>query len=204
MATQAQVDELLEKMSLERSRLLEVAVGLTPAQARFAPPDAEGEAGWTPLEQLAHLWEMELAYDAFVEACLAAENPNLGALLLPKPPIILEDAHAHTVGDLIDGLNSERATTLALIARLPLTAYDRVGTHPAFGTLTVLQWLRSFYRHDRQHGAQIEGLESDYKPRFLGPEVDQRKLRRQLGAERLRRPSTMDEHLAALREQSPP
>src|SRR5262249_24873702 len=156
------------------------------------PPDGQGEEGWTPLEQLAHLWEMEFAYVAFVEACVATENPDLGDLLLPKPPVLLEDANGHSVAELVNELRAERAKTLALIARLPLPSSDRIGTPPAFGPLTVLQWLRSFYRHDRQHRAQIEGRESDYQPRFLGPEPDQRRLRRARGVEAMRRPAKMN------------
>jgi hypothetical protein len=30
----------------------------------------------------------------------------------------------------------------------------------------VLQWLRSYYRHDRMHRAQILGEESAYQPRY--------------------------------------
>ena len=53
-----------------------------------------------------------------------------------------------------------------------------------FGSLTVLQWLRSFYRHDRQHGAQIEGRVSDYQPNFKGKEPNQRLARIELVARR--------------------
>jgi hypothetical protein len=39
----------------------------------------------------------------------------------------------------------------------------------------VLQVLRSAYRHERQHRAQIRGEQSDYQPRWLsGVEPDQR------------------------------
>jgi hypothetical protein len=53
-----------------------------------------------------------------------------------------------------------------------------------FGSLTVLQWLRSFYRHDRQHSAQIAGRKSDYQPNFRGKEPNQRKARLELVAKR--------------------
>jgi hypothetical protein len=47
-----------------------------------------------------------------------------------------------------------------------------------FGTLTVLQWLRSYYRHDRMHQAQIAGRPSAYRPRYAsGAEPDQRRTR---------------------------
>jgi hypothetical protein len=48
----------------------------------------------------------------------------------------------------------------------------------------VLQYLRSFYRHDRQHTAQILGRASDYQPNFKGKEPNQRKMRLELVARR--------------------
>ena len=47
-----------------------------------------------------------------------------------------------------------------------------------------MQWLRSFYRHDRQHGAQIQGRKSDYQPKFKTNEPNQRKARLDLVARR--------------------
>jgi hypothetical protein len=53
--------------------------------------------------------------------------------------------------------------------------FERRATTEAFGELTVLQYLRSYYRHDRMHLAQIENRPSDYQPRFLTGEPDQRR-----------------------------
>jgi hypothetical protein len=42
-----------------------------------------------------------------------------------------------------------------------------------------MQWLRSYYRHDRMHIDQISGRKSDYQPRWaegMG-EPDQRRRR---------------------------
>ena len=52
--------------------------------------------------------------------------------------------------------------------------FERTATQRMFGTLTVLQWLRSFYRHDRMHADQIGGREPEYRPRFTGAEPNQR------------------------------
>jgi DinB superfamily len=147
------------------------------------------------------LWGSELGYPDWVEACLVTDNPDVGKVLMSQPPILLEEANQYTVADLVDGLVADRAKTLALIGRLSLADFDRVGTHPAFSTLTVLQYLRSLYRHDRQHRDQIEGREPEYQARTLEPAPDQRERRRRFGLERLRRPHTVDEVLAASREQ---
>lgn len=179
MATQAQVYELLAKMTAERARLLDVVRSLSPEQLRWAPLDAQGEAEWTPLEQLAHLAEMERTYDAWVQAALEADNPDLSLIPWQRVEIPVEEALEASLEDLLDQLERERERTLALIHSMSLDAFDRRATSPIFGTLTVLQWLRSFYRHDRQHIAQILGVPSEYRPNFLGGrEPDQRRRRR--------------------------
>ena len=177
MATREQVVELKQKMVAERAGLITAALGLGPGDALRVPVDAEGEEQWTALEQLAHLWEMERSYDAWVRAALAENNPDLRTVRPESVGIPIEDANGHGIDDLLRALELERAYTTGLIDGIPLEGFDRVATSPVFGTLTVLQWLRSFYRHDRQHAAQIQGRQSDYKPQFAGPEPNQRKMR---------------------------
>ncbi len=53
--------------------------------------------------------------------------------------------------------------------------FERTATQQMFGTLTVMQWLRSYYRHDRMHSDQVSGRDPEYKPRFANGEPDQRR-----------------------------
>lgn len=177
MATREQVDDLLSKMSEERATLITAARSLSPADALRVPVDATGEEQWTAVEQLAHLWEMERSYDAWVRAALRENGIDLRGVRGEPVAIPIEQANAHAVGDLLHALEIERSYTLGLIDGMPLEAFDRTAVSPMFGSLTVLQWLRSFYRHDRQHGAQIQGRKSDYTPNFKGSEPNQRKAR---------------------------
>ena len=184
MATPEQVMELKQKMREERAGLIAAARGLSANDALHVPVDAQGEEQWTALEQLAHLWEMERNYDAWVRAALSADNPDLRTVRPDPVGIPIEDANGHSVEELLRALELERAYTHGLIDGIALDGFDRVATSPVFGTLTVLQWLRSFYRHDRQHAAQIQGRQSDYKPQFAGSEPNQRKMRIEQAASR--------------------
>lgn len=177
MAMREQVDELKTKMAEERRTLLAAARSLNEADSKRVPANAEGEEQWTALEQLSHLWEMEKNYDAWVRAALNTDNPDLSRVPGDPVAIPIEDANGHTVEELLRCLELERAYTLGLIDGISLDGFDRVATNPMFGTLTVLQWLRSFYRHDRQHAAQIQGRQSDYQPSFKGKEPNQRRAR---------------------------
>jgi hypothetical protein len=73
-------------------------------------------------------------------------------------------------------MRRQRENTMAVMERMRPEDYDRKATSAIFGTLTVLQWLRSYYRHDRMHYDQVRGEEPSYKPRFRGgKEPDQRR-----------------------------
>ena len=174
MASIELVQDLITKMKEERAGLIAAARSLTAEEALKVPVDAEGEEQWTVVEQLAHLWEMERNYDAWVRAALAGDNPDLTGVGGIPVEIPIEHANAHSISALLERLALERAYTFGLIDGIPLEGFDRPATSPVFGTLTVLQWLRSFYRHDRQHGAQIQGRKSDYQPNFKGKEPNQR------------------------------
>ena len=174
MATREQVEELKTKMREERAGLIAAARSLSAEDALRVPVDAEGEEQWTAVEQLAHLWEMERSYDAWVRAALEEDGVDLRGVTGSPVTIPIQDANAHSVAEMLDALAMERSYTFGLIDGISLDAMERKAVSPMFGPLTVMQYLRSFYRHDRQHGAQILGRKSDYQPNFQGKEPNQR------------------------------
>jgi len=176
MATEADIRDLAEKMREEREALLALCVDIDDARAEVRPPDKQGEEGWSTKEQLAHLAEMESRYREWAKRAVTEDTPDLTVGTVPEPVAVpLERAHDATVEELLAELRRQRAATEAFIAGLDAADYDRTASQRSFGELTVLQWLRSYYRHDRMHRAQIQGHEPDYKPRFLNGEPDQRR-----------------------------
>ena len=180
MATEQDITALVEKMTEERDKLLAQIEALSEAEAARAPSDADGEAQWSAKQQSCHLTEMETAYRAWVQKALVEENPDVTTVRGEQVEIPLELAHEYKVADLVSQLRTQREKTLSMIESLKPGDYDRTASQPMFGTLTVLQWLRSYYRHDRMHQAQLAGRESDFKPNFVtGSEPDQRRVRLQ-------------------------
>ncbi|MSP21982.1 MAG: DinB family protein [Dehalococcoidia bacterium] len=177
MAREADVQELLAKLDEERTELLGALDGMSDEAAEFRPSDrAHGEEGWSVKEQLAHLAEMETTYRAWVHRAVLESNPDLAEGTVREPVTYrLEDAERVPLAEHRAELVEQRVRTLAVLDALALDEFDRTA-RSQFGELSVLQFLRSFYRHDRMHRAQILGLESDYRPRW-GPagEPDQRR-----------------------------
>lgn len=184
MATREQVEELLSKMAEQREGLFTAVTSLSAEDLLRVPKDAEGEEQWTALEQLAHLCEMERNYDAWVRRALREDNPDLTGTPSEPVAIPIEAANGHSADDMVRQLKLERAYTLGLIDGIRPEDFERTAVSPMFGQLTVMQWLRSFYRHDRQHSAQILGRKSDYQPNFKGKEPNQRKARIELVTKR--------------------
>ncbi len=176
MATAESIRELLDKMAAERESLLREIQALTDEAAGRTQPDAAGEAQWSAKEQLAHLAEMETTYRAWVERALAEDGADVQDVRGVRPRIGLSEAHRHSAAELADQLRQERDTTLALVRSMAPDQFEHTASQPMFGRLTVMQWLRSYYRHDRMHRDQIAGREPEYKPKFAGGiEPDQRR-----------------------------
>lgn len=176
MATREQIDDLAAKLIEERAALLATLDHRSDQQAEHRPPDQDGENGWSVKEQLAHLASMEVTYRAWCERAVREENPDLDAGTTPDPiDVSLSEAQQTPLAVLIGQLQAQREVTLRFISRLSPEQYDRRSHNRTFGELTVLQWLRSYYRHDRMHTAQIEGRRPGYEPRFLTGEPDQRR-----------------------------
>lgn len=172
MAEEAQIQELKEKMALERGKLLSVLESLGE-EAATAPAKPEE---WTAKQQMSHLCEMEAAYRAWVEKALEEDGASLAGVRGEPVAIPLERAHLQAATEHIAEMRRQRAKTLAVMERMQPEEYDRTATSAVFGTLTVMQWLRSYYRHDRMHYDQVRGDEPTYKPRFSsGGEPDQRR-----------------------------
>ena len=176
MATPEAIRELLNKMADERDALLSQAEALSDEAASYAPADGEGEAQWSPKQQLAHLAEMETAYRAWVQRALDDDDPDVTGVTGAPPAIRLIRAQVRSTSELADQLRAERLTTLALISSMSPEQFERKASQPMFGSLTVMQWLRSYYRHDRMHRDQMAGRDPSYKPKFVGGnEPDQRR-----------------------------
>jgi hypothetical protein len=171
VAEEAQIGQLKEKMALERQKLLSTLEGLSDEQAS-APQGDE----WSAKQQMSHLCEMETTYRAWIEKALAEDGASLDGVGGEPVAIPLERALLHPLSEHVAEMRRQREETLAVMERMQPEDYDHKATSAVFGTLTVMQWLRSYYRHDRMHYDQLRGEEPAYKPRFRsGKEPDQRR-----------------------------
>ena len=141
-------DKIVSKMQLTRDELLALVDRLDPSTLTWQPP----EGGWSIRDNLAHLADAERAHRRFVAAVLDGRSTALADFDLDR----WNQEHVarradQSVDEILGALRAERRETLALIAALPADAWDRRGSHPALGEVSVRQVIRVIGVHERMH-----------------------------------------------------
>jgi hypothetical protein len=113
---------------------------------------------------LHHLWRAEPLYRERAMAAVQQDRPDFAKLPNRVCPIDFDEVNDYPVEELLAGLAEERAKTEAFLDTLSVEDYARVGIDPLWGEMTVMQVVRSYYRHDGMHRMQILGLEPEYQP----------------------------------------
>ena len=158
----AELEELLEKLESHRQELVSQVQEMSEEEAGRRL--AEGE--WSAKEQLVHLAAFERLWLEWAMKVRDEPGSEVGPPS-PNPPAYPE-AETRSVADLLQELASARSDTLAAIEGLTDDELKRRGKHLLFGEMSVLQMLRSLYRHDRMHMDQMTGREASFRPRTPG------------------------------------
>jgi len=158
----AQLEELVDKLESHRRELVSQVQAMSEAQAARRPSGQE----WSAKEQLAHLAAFERLWLEWTMK--VRDEPGCEVGPPPPNPPAYEETATRSVADLVGELASARSDTIAAIEGLTEEELGRKGKHLLFGEMSVLQMLRSLYRHDRMHIDQISGRESSFTPRVPG------------------------------------
>ena len=154
----AELDELLEKLESQRGQLVSQARQMTDEEAGRRPSERE----WSAKEQLLHLVTFERQWLEW--AMTVRDEPGSEVGPPPPNPEAYPEARTRSLDDILLKLASARSNTLAAIQGLTTEELQRRGKHLLFGEMSVLQMLRSLYRHDRMHMDQIAGREPSFRP----------------------------------------
>jgi uncharacterized damage-inducible protein DinB len=162
MMRPAELAELLQKLASHRQELVHQVQEMTEEEAGRRPTEGE----WSAKEQLVHLAAFERLWLEWATKVRDEPGSEVGPPA-PNPPGYPE-AETRSVGGLLQELASARSDTLAAIQGLTDDELKRRGKHRLFGEMSVLQMLRSLYRHDRMHTDQMAGRESSFRLRRRG------------------------------------
>ena len=154
--------DLIEKLEENRKGLLEVVATLSEEQAET--PQKAGDR--SPKGQLMHLAEAEHHY-VWTWALRSRDEDSPDLAGLPDPGAtgeapLFDHANALSLTELLAKLEHERQLTYRFIAETADSEMERTGRGTPFGDLSVHQFLKSLYRHDRMHQDEVLGRESSY------------------------------------------
>ena len=105
---------------------------------------------WSAHENLAHLVQHCRATIARVQRILAEDRPLLGSYKAendPEWPMV----SARSKDEILVRLRAARAELNSLAAHLSPEQAQRKGVHPAFGEMSVVEWLNFFLIHEAHH-----------------------------------------------------
>lgn len=115
---------------------------------------APGISGWSALEVMGHLVDLEPVFTARVRRVLVEENPAFTAVDADQ----LAKDHAYAQQDIqqqVAKFIHLRGEFIALLTSLSEEQWTRSGVHSAYGQMTILDIATSTALHDLNHLGQI-------------------------------------------------
>lgn len=138
--------------------LQEILKGITQEQAQAA---RDGVDGWSVVEVMCHIRDYEVFFLARVRAMLEQENPTF--------PLYNQDAlakernyQAQNLREAYTAYLSTRQEFIGLLEGLPESEWQRAGTHPETGRITIMEQAMQCSLHDVTHIEQIVHTLQDY------------------------------------------
>ena len=131
--------------------LLRQAWNEVPPEARRWRP---GDGKWSAHEVVVHCADSEAYGHTRIRLLLAEPAPSIVGYDENRWARTF-DYHAHDAELAFLAIEAVRANTVALLRRLPDSAFGRVGRHSESGVYTDADWFRIYAEHLEVHAAQI-------------------------------------------------
>ena len=127
-----EIDELLAELPLEK-------VWKRP-----------GSNKWSILENLAHLARYQEVFLQRLLLILSQENPELDRYKAENDPTF-PSWQKLSQEEVLKKLKRSRLDLVDFFESLPVNEWERLGTHPVLGALSIQDWLRFFLLHENHH-----------------------------------------------------
>ncbi|MBV8391289.1 MAG: DinB family protein [Mucilaginibacter sp.] len=105
---------------------------------------------WSIKDNIAHLVSYQSVFIGRMHQILKGDTPVFSAYRADDEPDFIE-ARGWSLTDLLSKLNGNRRQILELITNLPDDQLALKGSHPKYGTLTIVEWTEFFLLHEAHH-----------------------------------------------------
>lgn len=134
------------RLQYQHKSLLDIIDGLTDEQIR--QPVMENK--WSIFEHIVHLQTYQHTFIDRVKKILENNNPSFPGYSAASDPLFTENCKKYS-REVIQDLITTRKEIAAGMLSFQETDLAKTGIHPAFGQMTLLQWLNFFLLHEAHH-----------------------------------------------------
>lgn len=105
---------------------------------------------WSIFENIVHLQSYQHFFLDRIKQILETENPIFVRYTAEADPLFVDNCRK-TPREIMQDLITVRKDMAAAMLAYPESVFIRKGTHPTFGTMTLLQWINFFLLHEAHH-----------------------------------------------------
>ncbi len=146
------------RLQYQHKSLMDIIDGLSDEQIRR--PVIAGK--WSIFEHIVHLQTYQHTFVDRVKQILDNNNPTFPRYSAEADPLFLDNCHKST-REVMHDLISIRKEIAAGMLSFEAADLAKTGTHPAFGLMTMKQWLNFFLLHEAHHFFTIFKLTAELK-----------------------------------------
>ncbi len=137
---------LLIKLRTQYKEIEDLLADLSSEQVLKRPTTDK----WSILENMAHLARYQEVFLQRLLLILSQENPTLERYKAENDPSFLSWQNL-SQSEVIQKLERSRLDLIDFFENLPAGEWDKVGTHPVLGALSIQEWMRFFLLHESHH-----------------------------------------------------
>lgn len=105
---------------------------------------------WSPFENIAHLVRYQVIFKARVDKIVNTDNPSFERYLAENDPGF-NPYLQHSLFQLLQSLGDTRKEIFKTLTTFTDIELARIGEHPKFGPLSLIQWSEFFLLHEAHH-----------------------------------------------------
>lgn len=148
---------LLTKLKTQYKEIDDLLVVLSSKQVLKRPNTDK----WSILENMAHLARYQEVFLQRMLRILSQENPKLERYKAENDASFASWQNL-SQAEVIKKLERSRLDLIDFFENLPTSEWDRIGTHPVLGALSIQDWLRFFLLHESHHLYTIFKIRHSY------------------------------------------
>lgn len=134
------------RLQYQHKSLMDIIEGLSDEQVRRNIHPGK----WSIFENIVHLQTYQHTFIARIKQILEDNNPSFPRYTAEADPLFLDNC-TKSSREIIQDMVTTRKEMAAEIISFPESDFIKTGNHPAFGAMTLIQWLHFFLLHEAHH-----------------------------------------------------